>query len=99
MFGRRPDASLVTDLSAVRRFMPLLSARRNENLVYYGHEVPVDAALAFIEDWNRGRDPERRLTLFHLLLRSIARVTEERPRLNRFVPAAGSGSATGCGSA
>ena len=85
MFGRRPDATLVRDLPAVRRFMPMLSARRNDNLVYYGHDVPVEAALAFIERFNQGREPEERLTLFHLLLRSIARVAEERPRLNRFV--------------
>ncbi len=84
MFGRRPDATLVTDLSPVRRFMPMLSARRNDNLVYYGHEVPVDAALAFVEEWNRGRDPAKRMTLFHLLLRALARVAEERPRINRF---------------
>ena len=85
MFGRRPDATLVTDLPAVRRFMPMLSARRNDNLVYYGHELSAEPALRFVEQWNQGRDPARRLTLFHLLLRSLARVAEERPRLNRFV--------------
>jgi hypothetical protein len=34
MFGRRPDAALVRNLSATHRFMPILSPRRNDNLVW-----------------------------------------------------------------
>lgn len=83
MFGRRPDAVQVRDLAPVRRFMPFVSPRRNESLVYFAHDVEVDRALEFVEDHNR-RNPDRPLTLFHLILRAIARVLDERPRLNRF---------------
>ncbi len=85
MFGRRPDGELVRDLPAVRRFMPFLSPRRNESLVYFAQEVDVEPALGFLERVNRDRRADRRVTLFHLLLRAIARTLEERPRLNRFV--------------
>lgn len=84
MFGRRPDAAAVRDLPAVRRFMPFISPRRNESLVYFEDELDVEAALALAEARSRDRDPARPLTLFHILLAALARVLHERPRLNRF---------------
>lgn len=84
MFGRRPDGTLVRDLPPIRRFMPFVSPRRNESLVYFAQEIPVDAALAFAAERSRARDPARPVTLFHLVLRAIALVLAERPRLNRF---------------
>ena len=84
MFGRRPDATLVRDLPAVRRFMPFISPRRNDSLVYFQHDMDVEAALAFCEERNRTRDPSRPITLFHVILAAIARGLQERPRLNRF---------------
>jgi hypothetical protein len=84
MFGRRPDATLVRDLPAVRRFMPFISPRRNESLVYFEFGLDAEPALAFLEERNRERDPERPITLFHVYLAALARVIAERPRLNRF---------------
>jgi hypothetical protein len=84
MFERRPDATLVRDLPPIRRFMPFLSPRRNESLVYLAHDVDVEAALRFVEAHAEERPPDRPLTLFHLILRAIVRVLDERPRLNRF---------------
>jgi hypothetical protein len=45
----------------------------------------MDAALELVETVNRDRPPDRRLTLFHLILRAAVKVLDERPRLNRFV--------------
>lgn len=73
------------ELPAIRRFLPFVSPRRNEALVYFRQEIDVEAALALVERLNQGRAPEARITLFHLLLRGMARVLDERPRLNRFV--------------
>lgn len=84
MFGRRPDGTLVRDAPAVRRFMQLLTTRRNEALVYFRQDVDVEAALAFLDERNRDRPRERRITLFHLLLRALANTLHQRPRLNRF---------------
>jgi hypothetical protein len=84
VFGRRPDARLVRDLPAIRRFMPFVSPRRNDSLVYFTNDLSVEPALAFLEERNRLRPLERPMTLFHLLLRALVRMLDERPRLNRF---------------
>jgi hypothetical protein len=75
----------VRDLPAIRRFMPFVSPRRNRVAVYFRQEIDVESALRLVDRLNEGRAPEARITLFHLLLRGIARVLHERPRLNRFV--------------
>jgi hypothetical protein len=86
MFGRRPDATLVRELSAVRQFMPFISPRRNESVVYFEHTLDAEYALAYLEQLNADRPPERRITFFHLVLHGLAvAVFHERPRLNRFV--------------
>jgi len=84
MFGRRPDATLVRDAPALRRFMPFISPRRNDSVVYFAQEIEVERALAFLEEKNRSRPPEQPMTLFHLVLRSLARVMDDKPRMNRF---------------
>ena len=84
MFGRRPDATPVRDLSRLRAFMPFVSPRRNESLVYFDTEVEVEPALRFLEEYNRSRPPDAQVTLFHLYLRSLAIGLETRPGVNRF---------------
>jgi len=85
MFGRRADGTLVRGISTTRRFMPYLSPRRNDSLVYYTTEIDVAPALRFLEEQNRERPKERQITLFHLYLRAIAAALYERPAVNRFV--------------
>ena len=85
MFGRRPDGTLVTDLAPMRRFMPFVSPRRNDSLVYFAQEIDAEPGLRFLERINADRPPDRQVTYFHLLLRALARCFAERPRLNRFV--------------
>jgi len=85
MFGRRPDAKPVENLSTMRRFMPYVSPRRNDSLFLMMQEIEVDAALEFLEKKNRERPAERPLTLFHLFLRSCGHGLYLRPGVNRFV--------------
>ena len=84
MFGRRPDATRVRDVPAMRRFMPFISPRRNESVVYFRADVDVEAALALAEARSRDRDPRRPITLFHVILAALARMFHERPSVNRF---------------
>ena len=72
MFGRRPDATQVTGLPTIRRFMPFISPRRNDSLVLYAQEIEADAALRFVDELNVGRSEESQITLFHLVLRAVA---------------------------
>ncbi len=85
MFGRRPDATLVTDLSMMRRFMPYISPRRNDSLFYMMQEIEVDAAFELLEKKNERRPVDRPITLFHLFLRSCSQALYLRPGVNRFV--------------
>jgi hypothetical protein len=85
MFGRRTDATLVTELSTMRRFMPYISPRRNDSVFYMMQEIEVDAALEFLEKKNATRPENRPITLFHLFLRSSAQSLHLRPGVNRFV--------------
>jgi hypothetical protein len=85
MFGRRSDGTLVRNLPKLRRFMPFVSPRRNDSLFYYGHEIEVDAALAFLERENQQRPPDKQLTLFHLYLRSVALGLHDTPEVDRFI--------------
>ncbi len=85
MFGRRADATQVRDISKTRRFMPYVSPRRNDSLVYYTTEIEVEPAQRFIEEQNRERPEDRKITLFHLYLRSLAIALHERSGINRFV--------------
>lgn len=87
MFGRRPDATPVRELSAMRRFMPYVSPRRNDSLFYMMQQIEVEAALEYLEKRNRERPPERPITLFHLFLRSSSHALYLRPGVNRFVKA------------
>jgi hypothetical protein len=87
MFGRRPDATPVRDLSPMRRFMPYVSPRRNDSLFYMMQQIEVEAALEYLEKRNRERPPERPITLFHLFLRSCGHALYLRPGVNRFVKA------------
>ena len=87
MFGRRPDATPVRELSAMRRFMPYVSPRRNDSLFYMMQQIEVEAALEHLEKRNRERPPDRPITLFHLFLRSCSHALYLRPGVNRFVKA------------
>ncbi len=87
MFGKRPDATLVRDLDAMRRFMPYVSPRRNDSLFYMNQDIRVDAALEFIKKRNEDRPRNRPITLFHLYLRAISMAIFVRPGVNRFVKA------------
>jgi hypothetical protein len=85
MLPWRQDAKRVEKLSPMRRFMPYISPRRNDSVFYMYQDIEVEAALEYLEKANRERPPERRLTLFHLFLRSISQAMELRPGVNRFV--------------
>jgi hypothetical protein len=87
MFGKRPDASQVRDLSTMRRFMPYVSPRRNDSLFYMNQVISADAAFEFIEKKNKERPRNRPITLFHLYLRALSTVLLLRPGVNRFVKA------------
>jgi hypothetical protein len=87
MFGKRPDATLVRDLSTMRRFMPYVSPRRNDSLFLMNQEIGAEAAFEFIAKKNKERPRNRPITLFHLYLRALSMALLLRPGVNRFIKA------------
>ncbi len=69
----------------MRRFMPYVSPRRNDSVFHLPQDIEIDAALEFLDKKNAERPPERRMTLFHLFLRSLSQAFVLRPGVNRFV--------------
>jgi len=84
MFGRRSDATRIDGLPMLRRFMPFVSPRRLESVVYFEYDVDVEAAMALCDKHNQDRDPENEITLFHVIIAAFSRLFHERPGLNRF---------------
>ncbi|MBX3162061.1 MAG: 2-oxo acid dehydrogenase subunit E2 [Deltaproteobacteria bacterium] len=59
--------------------------RRNESAVYFEQHIDLSRTLVWIETQKaRAGDVTSRITLFHLILHSLASVLHERERLNRF---------------
>jgi len=53
--------------------------------VLFEHEIPTAPLVAFLAEVNRERPVERRITMFHCVLRAIGIALTEFPRLNRYV--------------
>jgi len=81
----RPDGDYVGDMHPVRRIMPFIMPSRNESAVLCREQVLAGPARAFLEELNARRPADRPATMFHMVLRALALVLHERPRVNRFV--------------
>jgi len=83
MFRTRPDATLVRDAPAYRRFMPYIMRTRNESAVYFDLEIDIERTREFIAAFNDAHD-DLRITVFHVVLWAAVQTLDKRPRLNRF---------------
>ncbi|MFN2377003.1 MAG: 2-oxo acid dehydrogenase subunit E2 [Candidatus Binatia bacterium] len=81
----RSDADLVRDVHPVRRIMPFVMTSRNESAVLCREQVLAARAEEFLARFNANRPADRPASIFHMVLRSLARTIHERPRVNRFV--------------
>lgn len=81
----RPDGRRVERLSPLRRMMPFLMRTRNEAFVLFEQTIPTAPLVPLLARLNAGRPAERRVTLFHCVLRALGMTLTEFPRLNRFV--------------
>src|SRR5262245_35573695 len=81
----RADGTPVASLHPIRRIMPFVMPTRNGAFVLFEQDIPTAPLLPVLERLNAGRPAERRITLFHCVLRGIGVALTEFPRLNRFV--------------
>jgi pyruvate/2-oxoglutarate dehydrogenase complex dihydrolipoamide acyltransferase (E2) component len=82
--GDRHDARRVRDLDSMHQFMPYVLTKRCDSEVYINEKVDVTEALKYINERNES-DPDRKFTLFHLILAAFAKTIIHRPYLNRFI--------------
>jgi hypothetical protein len=84
MLFTRPDGVRVRGESTSRKILPFLMPHRMEAMVQLEQQFDITNALAYLERVNADRK-ERRISLFHVILCSIARTLHMRPKLNRFI--------------
>lgn len=82
---KRYDGTLLRDLPAFRLINPYVMRGRNESSVYYTQTIEIEKTHEFLREYNANRTPDRRLTLFHVLLAAGVRTIALRPQINRFV--------------
>lgn len=87
-WGDRRDGHWVKDAPGLNVVLCSLLPKRTESEVYLHQEIDVTALLKYLEGKNTPDAPYK-TTLFHCIVTMVARVINERPKLNRFVrPAA-----------
>jgi len=65
--------------------MPFVMPTRNEAFVLFEQRIPTAPLHHLLHELNATRPVERRVTLFHCVLRALGVALTEFPRLNRFV--------------
>ncbi len=82
---KRPDGSYLKKLHPFRKVLPYLFKTRNESVLYYKVDFDLKKTLPFLEEKNKNRSPEEKVTLFHIILNAAVRTFALKPHLNRFV--------------
>ena len=86
-WGDRRDGVWVRDLPGMNAVMGVLFPKRTQSEVFMQQEIDITELLKFLEEKN-GPDAPYKTTLFHCIVTIMARVLNERPKMNRFVQGA-----------
>jgi len=86
-WGDRRDGHWVKDAPGMNIVISCLYPKRTECEVYLHQEIDITKLLRYLETKN-GPDAEYKTTLFHCIVTMVARVLNERPKLNRFIQGA-----------
>ncbi len=83
-FGDRKDGRWVKDVPGLQAIMCHLMPKRTDCEVYLHDTIDVTELLKFLEKKNE-EHPEYKTTLFHCVVAGLARMVNERPKMNRFI--------------
>ena len=83
-FGDKPDARLIRDVSGLSTIMFHIMPKRTESEVYLNDKVDATELVKFIEEKN-AQHPNYKTTIFHCLVLAVARMINERPKMNRYI--------------
>lgn len=81
----RPDGTLVANVHPVRRIVPFVMPIRNGAWVLFEQNIPTAPLRPVLQTLNATRPADRKVTLFHCVLRAMGLALHAYPRLNRFV--------------
>lgn len=81
----RPDGTLVANVHPVRRIVPFVMPIRNGAWVLFEQNIPTAPLRPVLDALNATRPADRKVTLFHCVLRAMGLGLHAFPRLNRFV--------------
>ncbi len=81
----RKDATEVFRISPMKAVEPFMIKSRTEAAVYFQTQCDLTKTLPFIEEFNKNVEPEKKLTLFHIIICSFVRVFAKYPHVNRFI--------------
>jgi hypothetical protein len=82
---RRYEGDPVPNAPLEQRILPFLDPRRCDAQVFYDQDIDARPLFAWLEQANRSRSEEERFTVFHVVLASLVRALQIRPKMNRFV--------------
>lgn len=83
-FGDRRDGRWVRDVPGLQAVMCHLMPNRTDCEAYLNEKLDITVLLKYIEKKNL-EHPEYKLTLFHCLIFAVAKMVNERPKMNRFI--------------
>ena len=81
---RRPDGELVKT-SKFHELEFHVMNKRSESIVYFDTTIDLTNPIKFLEDYNKNRRDEDKVTLFQLYLAAGVRTIALRPKINRFI--------------
>ena len=83
-FGDRRDGKLLRDIDGMHLIMPMIYPNRCDNEAFISERIDLTNIDKYIADYN-AKDPEFKLTLFHVIVASVMKLLVLRPKLNRFI--------------
>ncbi len=81
---RRPDAELVKT-SKFHEMEFYIMPKKNTSEIHYRTQVDLTNTFKFLENYNKDKKEEDKLTLFQIYLAASVRTVALRPKINRFV--------------
>ena len=77
----------VKDVHVVNKIMPHLMPRRTDAEIYAPIKLDVTNLVKYLAKKNRGRAPDKKITLFHALVMASAKMIYNRPFMNYYLKA------------
>lgn len=83
-FGDRRDGKLLRDIDGMHLIMPMIYPNRCDNEAFISERIDLTNIDKYIAEYN-AKEPEFKLTLFHVIVASVMKLLVLRPKLNRFI--------------